>query len=891
MNSKMIQKNQKYIISRRRFIGLTATTAGMFPIIPSYAGKQDYMNKTGINKTGKETIPLIQGSNDQPLKRKQTGSYPGHFKGRFIWDDKIYPLGKPLYRMFRAVIDLPEKEIKDAVLRITAADKFTFYINGQHIGSGPCRSLTPQWMFYDELDVKEYLMSGKNVIAAMVFWHGTSNGFSANQRSGFFFECDVLYKDGTIATSVSDTSVKTLECRGWNPNTPNVNGFQGILIEDYDAEADPSDWYQTDFDDSAWADSYILSVKNTWGRPEYNSCWEYLEPRLTPMLNELPVPPDIVVQTGRTKPPSDIHRESYAVAKRIEFSTFKPTSSPEYNLDTIQSGKIKFSSNDEGDPYFILDFTEPRNAVPYISVEAPKDIRIEFAWSYDLEVIGKNIIGRFVATYKTRDGLQEWHPWHVTNAFRYLMVIFRTGGKTVTLKDVKIISHEYPVIQTGSFICSDPVLTKLWQTCTRTTYLHLQDTYIMDPSRERAFYTVCGEMEQCHLNYYIAYGDIAATKTHFKLMTHFQLIDGKFPTLLIPKERWGFPELNIPITSPNNSTIPIYCVFYAEAVRRRQKHFPNPSFYREQYPNLLLLANFLERNTDENNLLYNLSPINWLDWPLHNKWQVKGYTGAILGYNAAYVGFCAAMSEITAAMGYVQDSNYWQEKKQAIKESIEKRFWDEKMGLFRDFYNDENQWEIYSELFNCYAIIYDIGTKEQHRRIIDVIKRKPENVTLASPLYYYYVMEAFYKAGESDFITKDCSIRYKSVVDGHDFPTLPEEWPDSETITGAASVHGGGSGVAYAFTAHIAGVTPMTDGFETISFAPKPGNLTHASAAIPTPLGLTSIRWEKTGTALEVHIKVPKGAKGVFTAPEGYKAPKRRIFPEGNHSFVCKVNT
>ena len=873
-------------ISRRRFIGLTATTAGMFTIARGYAGKQYYNQKID-----KEEISLLQESSNKRLKRKQTGSYPGHFKGRFIWDEKFYPVGKPLYRMFRAVINLPEKEISDAVLRITAADKFTFYINGQHIGSGPCRSLTAQWMFYDELDVMTNLKPGKNVIAAMVFWHGISNCFTANQRSGFFFECEVLYDDGTVVTAVSDKSVKTLDCRGWNTDTQEVNNFQGLLVEDYDAEADPSDWHETDFDDSRWENSYILSVENGWiGMENYHklSCWEYLEPRLTPMLSEIPVPPEMVVRTGRAKPPTDGYKASGEVAERIQFSTYNPAPSPEYDLDTLLSGKLTFSSSDEGDPYFVLDFIKPKNAVPFISVEAPKDIRIEFAWSHSLRDIGMNRIGRFAATYKTRGGLQEWHTWNVSTVFRYLMVIFRTDGKTVTLKKAGIISHEYPVTQTGSFTCSDPVLTKLWQSCIRTTYLHLQDTYIMDPSRERTFYSLCGEMEQCHLNYYIAYGDIAATKTHFKLMTHFQLIDGKFPNILWPKERRGFPVQNVPISSPNNSTIPVYSVFYAEAVRRRQKHFPDPSFYREQYPTLLLLAGFLERNTDENSLLYNLSPINWLDWPLLRKWQAGGYAGAILGYNAAYAGFCDAMSEITAALGYDQDSKYWRDRRLAIKESVEKRFWDDNMGLFRDFYNDDYQWEAYSELLNCYAIIYGIGTKEQQRRIIDNLKRKPENVTLASPLYYHYVMEAFYKVGEHDFITKDCSVRYRPVVEENDFPTIPEEWPDGNIVSGSSPVHGGGSGVAYSFITGIAGITPVTDGFETIAFAPKPGIITAASASIPTPFGLTSIAWKKTETGLEIFLKAPKGTKGIFATPKGYMTPPKSVYQEGDHSFVCK---
>ena len=796
-------------ISRRHFVGLAATTAGAFTIVPAYGfhkqrvkqnGRQTYMNHTSKDTT--------QGEIAMQLKRKKSGSYPGHWKGRFIWDDKFYPTGKNLYRMFRTTIDLPEKEIVDATLRITAADKFSLYVNGYRIGHGPCRSLMPQWMFYDEIDLKEQLAPGKNTLATMVFWHGLSNGFAANQRSGFFFEWEILFQDGTIVRSVSDESVKTLACYGWSTDAPLVNGFQGIMVEDYDAVLDPSDWTQIDFDDSAWEQSSIISVKNDWGF-EKASCWEYMEPRLTPMLKEVPVSPEQIVQTGRTKG-----------------AVFVPDPAPVYDLSSIVSGELRFLSNKDGDPYFILDFGRPRNAVPWFRVDAPQGLHIDLAWDHKVERIGGNKVGRFEAYYKTRDGLQQWHPFHVTTAdTRFLRVTFRTGNQAVTLKDIKYIAHEYPAQQIGSFRCSDPVITRLWQACTDTVWLHLQDSYIMDPSRERAYYMLAGEMEQCHMNYYVAFGDIAATATHFKLMTHYQLGDGKFGTLLIPSDWRGFAIEEAPKTSPAYSMIPAYSVYYAEAVRRRYKHFPDLSFYREQYASLLKLADFLERHTDENNLLYNLPPLNWHDWPLFQKWDRELHNGAILGFNAGYVGFCNAMSEILAEMGYEKDSHYWAEKKQLVRQAIEKHFWDEEMGLFRDFYNTEYKWQFYSELMNCSAINHGVGTKEQHTRIMDTLKRRPENVTPASPLYYHYVMEAFYKTGEAAFITQDCADRYRPVVEENNFPTLPEEWPDPITAKTygdtASAVHGGGSGVAYSFTTHIAGITPMTDGFKKISFRCK----------------------------------------------------------------------
>jgi alpha-L-rhamnosidase len=64
---------------------------------------------------------------------------------------------------------------------------------------------------------------------------------------------------------------------------------------------------------------------------------------------------------------------------------------------------------------------------------------------------------------------------------------------------------------------------------------------------------------------------------------------------------------------------------------------------------------------------------------------------------------------------------------------------------------------------------------------------------------------------------------------------------------------------------------PADPGYGTVVFRPRPGgSITHAEAQLSTPRGQAGIRWALKKGTLEVEVMVPEGAKGRFSAPEGF---------------------
>ncbi len=77
----------------------------------------------------------------------------------------------------RHIIFLRKKTLprfKRALLRISADDRYKLYINGSFVTEGPAPSY-PEGIFYNEIDVTEYLTEGENAFAVHTYYQGLIN--------------------------------------------------------------------------------------------------------------------------------------------------------------------------------------------------------------------------------------------------------------------------------------------------------------------------------------------------------------------------------------------------------------------------------------------------------------------------------------------------------------------------------------------------------------------------------------------------------------------------------------------------------------------------------------------------------------------------------------------
>jgi len=213
------------------------------------------------------------------------------WKAKWIWNDSgEHP--RNYWIAFRKTFNQPE-DIDNAVLNITADSRYVVYVNGKRVGFGPVRS----WPFeysYDTYYIKDYLVPGKNVIAALVTHFGVSTFQYIEGRGGLIAQLD-FYKDGKIIKSIiSNRSWRNREHTGFQRSSVRIS-CQQAWAEIFNANNFDEAWININFDDSNWDDSIELG--------EYGiEPWKTLVPRDIPYLTEESIYPRRVISLREVSP-------------------------------------------------------------------------------------------------------------------------------------------------------------------------------------------------------------------------------------------------------------------------------------------------------------------------------------------------------------------------------------------------------------------------------------------------------------------------------------------------------------------------------------------------------------------------------------------------------------
>ncbi len=214
-----------------------------------------------------------------------------NWKAKWIWDNSgEHP--RNYWVAFRKTFNKP-KDVDDAVLNITADSRYVLYVNGKRIGFGPVRS----WPFeysYDTYHIKDYLVTGKNVIAVLVTHFGVSTFQYIEGRGGLIAQLD-FYKDGNIIESIiTDSSWKNKEHTSFQRASVRISCQQG-WAEIFNANKFSQDWTERDFDDFSWNNS--IEIGEYGANP-----WKTLIPRDIPYLTEELIYPKRVVSLKEVMP-------------------------------------------------------------------------------------------------------------------------------------------------------------------------------------------------------------------------------------------------------------------------------------------------------------------------------------------------------------------------------------------------------------------------------------------------------------------------------------------------------------------------------------------------------------------------------------------------------------
>ena len=820
------------------------------------------------------------------LANRPVQGFPGHLFGQFIWDKEQSDRFLVLRRRFECD-HAPER----ALLHIAVAHKYQLFVNGEYIGRGPCRSVDNSWTRYNTHDITVLLHPGPNSIAVLAFYHGHPNEFSAQAFGGLFVQAE-LFRDDTCDVVATDRTWRVRRPERYRRDTRIVNYYSDIPTEFVEADKDSGAWVRSDFDDRDWAMAWVRLADPGYesGATDFVQC---LEPRPTPMLLQRRVVPAAIVQTGELDPAAAAKFGEADVAERLWYSSYLPLDRASVaDIDNLlreqRDGAVLRSHAGEGgavrDPFVILDFGRPAIGMPELVVEAPVGTVVEIGYADRLEQGRVPFFDpkaptwgpwRHADRYVAGEGRQTWRLFEPRTPIRYLQVVFRTGSRTARLFSARLLAQGYPAEERGRFECSDETLTRFWRAAVDTVYMAMEDVLLVDSVRERGYYNMGGEMESHHLAMYAAYGDLAITDAHFRDTIRNQEISGNWRIKMIARV----------------GDIENYSLYYPPAVLRRHQYFGKEGFLEEQYPTIVRLMAWFERQSDNDGLLYNLPHSVWLDW---NDLEPHG---ANLEANALYFQALRDSATIAEGLGRRREAERWRQHAEKVRAAIQRQHWDEANGWFRDSVIEGRQAPQVTEISNALTVQFGIASDGQAARVVEhlvawsklpaipeadvessrrfaTMLKDGTKIWRLGPLYFWHAIGALVRAGREADAWAYITAHHRKSLEGPGPHFLSEAWPRGvPTVSSneASSIIGSEAGVAFLLSTCVLGVQPLEPGFARCRIEPRGGYLTWARGVFPSARGDIAVDWKRDGRRFQLDVTLPQDLECelVVPAPNG----------------------
>lgn len=389
-----------------------------------------------------------------PLSERAFVPKQGKWSGHWIWlNSRAYPdrqrcrptvfCGNEFphtVAMFRKTFDVPFVPCRTTIW-ISGDTKYRCWVNGVHAASGPaevggdygnCES--PDWWFYEGVELANAVRRGRNVIAAEVVLGPQVQADYSMGRGGFLLEMLVEAENGERLVLGTDS--------GWRAAVCEAELQAGL----YDARRETAGWTNLDCDDSGWPPADIVG-------PAESSVWNLL-PREIPLLAQTRVPPISILVPGEKA-------EAGSGAARPGGSLFPLRLKP------------------GGPMLFWLKFSRELTGRIFLDVDGPRGTRLDIDFQELRGVSGNResyILPGRKWSYQSR-GLQGFEYLQVAVAF--------PGGQRcdtpLTIRALDAVFTSFPVACRGQFECSDAFLNRLWSAGRWTNRLCMQSFHLDSP--------------------------------------------------------------------------------------------------------------------------------------------------------------------------------------------------------------------------------------------------------------------------------------------------------------------------------------------------------------------------------------------------------------------------
>lgn len=733
--------------------------------------------------------------------------------------------GEDVAVLFRNVFEVSEPE-EDFIINISADNHYFLYVNEVLVTHGPQLSDIQHWK-YETLNLKNYVVEGKNVIAIKVLNYGKRR-FLGMQSIFTSLMVNACTDNAAIVTTKGeednwrcaiDSSYKAIEVhwRGGGEQSI-IGGFYANNPTDFvDMNLYPSGWKKSHYNDDNWSKPVFFEGASSMG----GSIAYLLEPRNLPLLTW-----EEEKQAGTIVRATNIERATFHSDEPI---VIEPHSKVSFLLDW------SFITNG----YPMLRFGQGENAE--IKIKYAENLFASDKSKGDRNAIaGKELLGYYDFIVSNGNADQSFVPnWMRT--FRFVEFEIETFSEALEISEFVNHRSRTAIPSTATFVTDNERYNQIFEICKRTVDICTQDYFLSDAYYETMQYV--GDTKVHSLVWQALSGNLDHTKN-----------------ALIQFDQSRDANGNILGAYPLRSTFiyPTYSLSWVDQIANYFKLSGDTSLVQDLHSGIVHTLYGFEKNMSPNSLVDKTPYRYFVDW--YSTPNDGGGTATKNdGLHSAVVSlhYVFALQNASYLMEVLGDSLHAGMFKNRARE-VSRAVYENCFDSDKEIFAERPDKTIYDQHTNIMAILTDAIPEEKQKSLLREIIEN-EDLLQASYYYRYYLFEAIKKVDAPELFDQ-AQQPWESMVEQNMTTTL--ERFESVTRPTRSEVHPWSSSPAYFYLTYLAGITSAENNYKRIHVKPRFGILTRMEGQMPTPQGDIHFYFNKGEQVLSVKIQLPPGSQG-----------------------------
>ncbi len=402
------------------------------------------------------------------------------------------------------------------------------------------------------------------------------------------------------------------------------------------------------------------------------------------------------------------------------------------------------------------------------------------------------------------------------------------------------------------------------------------DPFVSDGAkRDRLVWS--GDLYWAGRNFYYAFGDCSLMRKTIGLLARNQTPDGFVHACPYAEQQ--------PLKTGDYGKFESdeFAAWFIPVLHDYWWHTGDDGAVREFFPNVKRLLGYLERHVRADGLFeQRLETSKYAFAPALQKGDVRHRS-----YMDVLLWMCwKGGADMAQRIGEWKDAEKWRLQAERLMESVNRAYWDEEHGLFREaiecylvkwegsLSGDSGRMVRDSSIpanyvameSNALAVESGFASREQARRICPQLAAQ-------SWARKFILLSAIGKArsgfGEDAWqivSTNRWGVFSDPAWDG---PWTTSEGMDAQRYGACDQSHPDVAPAGFISSCHL-GIVPLEAGYARFSFSPKPPRkMTFAEGRVPTKFGPIDARWERTEGGFSFDLTVPDGTVAYVVPPEG----------------------